>query len=233
MPEPWRGRLIAAVRTPSDSRRPRPTLLELQRSHSWTWVYREKCLRHAPMALVPLIIRWGAEASSDRLRQRARCTKCGHKGATLQHPGWAGTHIGFQPFPISVDSSSRRGVPSPIVRVCYSTSTVRLGVGSSAGARGAIDAPRYRPALQHILLLIISINTTQGRERANQWQAARRRLKRRSSRKAINLAGALASAQYERTPAQVDKIESYLNAAVRAAVARLRAETEADNTIEI
>ena len=52
------------------------------------------------MALVPLIIRWGAEASSDRLRQRARCTKCGHKGATLQHPGWAGTHIGFQPFPI-------------------------------------------------------------------------------------------------------------------------------------
>jgi hypothetical protein len=37
--------------------------------------------------------------------------------------------------------------------------------------------------------------------------------------KAISLVGALASAQYERTPAQVDKIESYLNAAVRAAVA--------------
>jgi hypothetical protein len=51
--------------------------------------------------------------------------------------------------------------------------------------------------------------------------------------KAINLVGALASAQYERTPAQVDKIESYLNAAVRAAVARLRGEAEADNTIEI
>ena len=54
----------------------------------------------APMAFVPLIIRWGAEASSDQLRQCARCTKCGHKGATLQHPGWAGTHIGFQPFPL-------------------------------------------------------------------------------------------------------------------------------------
>jgi hypothetical protein len=40
---------------------------------------------------------------------------------------------------------------------------------------------------------------------------------------AINLVGALASAQYEKTPAQVDKIENYLkNAAVRAAVARLR-----------
>jgi len=83
---------------------PRPTLAELQRSHCWTWVYCEKCLHHAPMALVPLIIRWGAETSSDRLRQSARCTKCGHKGATLQHPGWAGTHIGFQPFPVPVES---------------------------------------------------------------------------------------------------------------------------------
>lgn len=45
--------------------------------------------------------------------------------------------------------------------------------------------------------------------------------------------GALASAQYEKTPAQVDKIESYLNAAVRAAVARLRGEAEADTNIEI
>ena len=51
--------------------------------------------------------------------------------------------------------------------------------------------------------------------------------------KAINLVGALASAQYEKTPTQVDKIESYLNAAVRAAVARLRGEAEADTNIEI
>ena len=51
--------------------------------------------------------------------------------------------------------------------------------------------------------------------------------------KAINRVGALASAQYEKTPAQVDKIESYLNAAVRAAVGRLRGEAEADTNIEI
>jgi hypothetical protein len=51
--------------------------------------------------------------------------------------------------------------------------------------------------------------------------------------KAISRVGALASAQYEKTPAQVDKIESYLNAAVRAAVARLRGEAEADTNIEI
>jgi hypothetical protein len=50
--------------------------------------FSEKCMHHAPMALVPLMIRWGAETSSDRLRQR---TKRGHRGATSQHPGWVGT----------------------------------------------------------------------------------------------------------------------------------------------
>ena len=76
-----------------------PTLAELRKSGSWVWVYCEKCLHRAPFAFVPLMIRWGADASSDKLRRCARCTVCGHKGATLQHPGWAGAHIGFQPFP--------------------------------------------------------------------------------------------------------------------------------------
>ena len=42
----------------------------------------------------------GADASSNVLRQRARCTACGHKGATLQHPGWGGADVGFLPFPV-------------------------------------------------------------------------------------------------------------------------------------
>ena len=43
----------------------------------------------------------------DLLRNNARCTACGHKGATLSHPGWGGTHVGFLPFPVS--PSRRRG----------------------------------------------------------------------------------------------------------------------------
>jgi hypothetical protein len=46
-----RGRPHAKRQPPG----PRPTLGDLQRSHCWTWVYREKCLHHAPMALVPLM----------------------------------------------------------------------------------------------------------------------------------------------------------------------------------
>jgi hypothetical protein len=38
------------------------------------------------MALTPLIIRWGGDASSELLRRSARCMRCGQKGADLQHP---------------------------------------------------------------------------------------------------------------------------------------------------
>jgi hypothetical protein len=79
-----------------------PTLEQMRRSCCWLWVQcpNSDCLHSAPMALTPLIIRWGRDASSDRLRRSAKCKRCGHKGATLQHPSWAGREIGFQPFPL-------------------------------------------------------------------------------------------------------------------------------------
>jgi hypothetical protein len=50
------------------------------------------------MAFVPLIIRWGPETSSDRLRHAARCSRCGGKGAMLMHPSYVDRIVGFQPF---------------------------------------------------------------------------------------------------------------------------------------
>jgi hypothetical protein len=58
-----------------------------------------RCLHRRPVAFAPLKIRWGPGASSDMLRRSACCTKCERKGASLQHPSWAGSHIGFEPFP--------------------------------------------------------------------------------------------------------------------------------------
>jgi len=46
----------------------------------------------APMAFAPLIVRWGAEASSDQLRRCTRCTKCVRQGATSQ-PRRASSHV--------------------------------------------------------------------------------------------------------------------------------------------
>jgi hypothetical protein len=35
------------------------------------------------------------------LRQYGRCSKCGRKGVTLQHPTWDGSDTGWAPMPIS------------------------------------------------------------------------------------------------------------------------------------
>jgi hypothetical protein len=78
---------------------PRPTRGELQREYSWAWLWCERCQHRAPFAFAAAVIRWGPGASSDRLRERVRCTGCGSKGATIQHPSWGGTGIGFLPFP--------------------------------------------------------------------------------------------------------------------------------------
>ena len=81
---------------------PRPTLGELQQATPWVWLWCERCQHHAPLACAVAVILWGPDACSDKLRAGARFTNCGNKGATLQHPGWAGNHIGFLPFPNSV-----------------------------------------------------------------------------------------------------------------------------------
>jgi hypothetical protein len=56
----------------------------------------KRCRGIVPLA--PLIIRWGPEASSDIMRNSARCARCGSKGASLTHPSWVGLHVGFAPF---------------------------------------------------------------------------------------------------------------------------------------
>lgn len=103
------------IRTPSgmapvppiDNRRrrepppPIPTLADLRRHTSWTWVNctNIKCMHYAPVAYAPLIIRWGPDASSDVLRRSARCTRCGRKGATLLHPSHKDLMRDWAPFP--------------------------------------------------------------------------------------------------------------------------------------
>jgi len=69
---------------------PIATLADLRRVTPWLWVYCERCQHRSAAAIVPLMIRWGADVSSDMLRRSARCTRCGGKGATIRLPGWGG-----------------------------------------------------------------------------------------------------------------------------------------------
>jgi hypothetical protein len=79
---------------------PVPTLGQLLRAPYWTWLCCG-CGHRVAVALVPFVIRWGADASSDMLRRHARCVVCGGRGATLQHPSWRNAVVGWQPFPVA------------------------------------------------------------------------------------------------------------------------------------
>jgi len=67
----------------------------------WLWLRCNACGHCVAVALVPFVIRWGADASSDVLRTHARCTVCGRRGASLQHPSWADESVGWEPFPVA------------------------------------------------------------------------------------------------------------------------------------
>src|SRR5215831_21283595 len=92
-------------RRPTRTRAPAQaaTLGEINTPPHWFWVCCEgsDCGHHAPMAITPLVIRWGPNTSSDKLRRSARCTVCGRKGATLKHPSWHDEQVGWQPFPVA------------------------------------------------------------------------------------------------------------------------------------
>src|ERR1700752_3777173 len=63
----------------------RPTLAEMRHAAPWLWLWcrNVNCRHKEPMALAPLIIRWGGGASSDLLRQSARCKCCGRQVLTF------------------------------------------------------------------------------------------------------------------------------------------------------
>ena len=78
-----------------------PTLWRLQREYCWLWLHCDApgCHHHAPAAIAPFVIRWGFEASSDMLRRSARCSRCGHKGASTTMPSYVDVIVRFAPFP--------------------------------------------------------------------------------------------------------------------------------------
>ena len=101
-PVPRMRRRIAPMKT----LRATSTFGDLHRATPWLWL---NCQHYAPLACAVPVIRWGLNTSSDKLRQCTRCTACGSKGATIQHPGWGGADVGFLPFPAA--PSARRRAP--------------------------------------------------------------------------------------------------------------------------
>ena len=80
---------------------PLVTLQQLRDQACWWWLVcrNPKCGRQVPIAVVPLIIRWGPQEEVERLRLYARCDRCGHRGASLSMPSWRDSVVGFTPWP--------------------------------------------------------------------------------------------------------------------------------------
>jgi hypothetical protein len=81
-----------------------PTLGELLAENEWMWIacINPKCLYSQPTMLAPLVEKYGADRSSDFLRQTAICPRCGHKGASLTARSWSvkrGKTPDWQDFP--------------------------------------------------------------------------------------------------------------------------------------
>jgi hypothetical protein len=80
-----------------------PTLGELHAGQPrWVWLHCRNaphCYHKRPAALAPFVIRWGADASSDLLRESMVCKVCGHKGVDTYHPSWGDSVVGWQAFP--------------------------------------------------------------------------------------------------------------------------------------
>jgi hypothetical protein len=89
-------------RTERQARRLSPLNRTTPQSQCWIWAHCHniECGHTVPRALAPLIIRWGASASSDLIRRSLRCGKCGGKGATLTIPSWVDMRIVQAPFPV-------------------------------------------------------------------------------------------------------------------------------------
>jgi hypothetical protein len=81
---------------------PVPTLAQLRAgggSRLWVYCAHNGCDHKAPLPLAPIIL-YGPQASSNALRRKARCTRCGNLGAVTSHPG---TCLGFigQSWPVN------------------------------------------------------------------------------------------------------------------------------------
>lgn len=77
-----------------------PTLGALHRpAPHWLWLVCHSCLKFTAVPLAPFVIRWGVDCPAERLKQAARCTRCGAKGAGLQVPSWRDRQRGWQAFP--------------------------------------------------------------------------------------------------------------------------------------
>ena len=86
---------------------PIATIGEIAREVDWVWVYCEARLRagancghRSALKLADVIAVFGADASTDAIRRKARCSVCGSKGqSAINLPSYVSVTGGWQRYP--------------------------------------------------------------------------------------------------------------------------------------
>jgi hypothetical protein len=140
------------------------TLGALRKSSCWLWLYCNKCGRGVPAALAPFIIRWGEQASGNRLRASFRCAVCGGKGATTIVASWKSMGEGAWEFPVG---GMTVGEMSPfnlnvqtsrvVVRAALLAGVTLLGI---LGAQAQSRSPTYPRLIEPSCNLLSTIESS-------------------------------------------------------------------------
>lgn len=107
-----------SARRPRSAPGPVPTLAQLARHTNWVRALcTAQCAHDAAIPLAPIIARFGAEASSDRLRNALRCTACGKRGGRIMLPSWHDMQVGVTAMPVElVPLALRREIAEDALR---------------------------------------------------------------------------------------------------------------------
>lgn len=76
-----------------------PTLEEMRRTAMWLRLICIHCQHERPALIVHLQIAFGIAASSDRVRSRMPCLRCGLRGCHTYLPSHVDSQTGAAPFP--------------------------------------------------------------------------------------------------------------------------------------
>jgi hypothetical protein len=136
-----------------------PTLGQLLHQPYWLWLRCDACGHRVAVALVPFVIRWGADASSDVLRTQARCTSADDMGRACSIQAgptwlwggrcflWRSVRNGGRWGDRGMKATRRMNATQPFRELTY---TMRpqdsygdgIGLRFETGERGGCDLPR-------------------------------------------------------------------------------------------
>ena len=96
-----------------------PTLAELRESSPWFWLYCEKCGHRAAVAFVPLMIRWGADASATSYGEAPSAQRAVTEARRCSIRVGSVATLGFSHSPLYMNIPDTSALDNPCNRMAH------------------------------------------------------------------------------------------------------------------